>query len=414
MRLLLLTQTYPFGPGEAFLGPELERLSRSFEVVVVPARRITGSPRDLPSGIGLDTSLARRPILAPAAPMRFMRPLGAALAGELRERWRDVAFSPRRMAFLSYYLLRGARAAHWLMGDRNAARRADETLVYCYWSNAEAFGAALATKRSPLRFACRAHGGDLYERPDVFGYLPFRGFIMSRASLVMTVSDHGRAHLARRHPDSASKVVTARIPIDIPSRWVDCPSDDPIVIASCSSDTAIKRLSLIAGSVSCLASQHPDRRFKWMHVGVATSRIREIVAPHRPSSNLEVEGFDWMPPLEVRETLLRARPSVFVNLSSTEGLPATVIEALGLGIPVVGTSAGGTGEFVDDAVGRLLPIEVTPQRAAEALARVIDTRDRLRSEARSRILDRCDATRAGESICRAMLDAAHDRTEHRP
>ncbi|MEY3023685.1 MAG: hypothetical protein RJA16_511, partial [Planctomycetota bacterium] len=105
MRLLLLTQTYPFGPGEAFLGPELERLSRSFEVVVVPARRITGSPRDLPSGIGLDTSLAQRPILAPAAPMRLMGPLGAALAGELRERWRDVALSPRRMAFLSYYLL---------------------------------------------------------------------------------------------------------------------------------------------------------------------------------------------------------------------------------------------------------------------------------------------------------------------
>jgi glycosyltransferase involved in cell wall biosynthesis len=87
---------------------------------------------------------------------------------------------------------------------------------------------------------------------------------------------------------------------------------------------------------------------------------------------------------------------------------------LGLGIPVVGTSAGGTGEFVDDAVGRLLPIEVTPRHAAEALARVIDARDRLRSEARSRILDRCDATQAGESICRSLLDAAHDRTEQGP
>jgi glycosyltransferase involved in cell wall biosynthesis len=318
MKLLLLTQAYPFGPGEAFLEPELSRLTRSFKVVVAPARRPVGTPRELPNGVQLDTSLTTRSMLNPLAVLHLLRPLGSALADESCRRSRDLVCSPRKLAFLVYYLLRGARAANWIVRARRSSRRADEPLVYCYWSNAEAFGAALAADRSGIPFVCRAHGGDLYERPDVFGYLPFRSFITSRARLLMTVSDHGRSHLVRRHPDSASKVVTARIPIDIPSRWVDYPSDDPVVIASCSSASVVKRLGLIAEAVCRLASQGSDRRFKWVHVGLPTSRIRELVAPHPPPHNLEVEGFDWMPSAEVRETLLRASHSVFVNLSSTE------------------------------------------------------------------------------------------------
>lgn len=404
MRLLLLTQTFPFGPGEAFLAPELDRLRQSFEVIVAPAYRPSGPPRGAAGSVEVDTSLAAESIVSPIAPVRFRRSLATAMRGEFSARRGEILRSPRKLAFLTYYMLRGARAARWIR-TRIAERPEVATLVYGYWSNAEAFGAALASEQDSIPFVCRAHGGDLYERADVFGYLPFRSFIVDRARAVLTVSDHGRDHLHRRHPRAASRIVTARLPIELPSGATEAPSSDPIVVASCSSAASIKRLPLIASTVATLAAQRPDRRFRWSHIGVDTASLLRMLAASPAPSNLDVEGSGWVSPSEVRGILLREKPSVFVNLSSTEGLPVTIIEAMGLGIPVVATRAGGTGEFVDESVGAILPIEVLPEAAASALADAIDRGEELRTAARARILDRCDPVRSGEAIVGHLTEA---------
>lgn len=404
MRLLLLTQTFPFGPGEAFLSTELERLAQSFAVTVAPAYRPAGPCRDLPSTVEIDTTLAARSIASPGNTLRVRGAIAAAVRDEFSQRRRELLRSPRKLAFLSYYMLRGARAADWIR-RRAAEASGTDTLVYCYWSNAEAFGAALAFEQHSIPFVCRAHGGDLYERADVFGYLPFRSFIVDRARAVLTVSDHGRDHLRQRHPGAAAKVLTARLPIEIPSRVVERPSTDPIVVASCSSSASIKRLPLIASAVATLAAERPQSRFKWSHIGVDTASLRRMLAVGAAPTNLEIEGSGWVSPSEVREVLLRENPSVFVNLSSTEGLPATIIEAMGLGIPVVATRAGGTGEFVDEAVGAILPVEVWPEAAAKAIGEAIDRGEPLRFAARSRILDRCDPSKSGDAIVQHLLQA---------
>ena len=57
----------------------------------------------------------------------------------------------------------------------------------------------------------------------------------------------------------------------------------------------------------------------------------------------------------------------FVLASNNEGLPVAVMEALALGLPVVGTEVGGMPEAVDDTNGVLVPPR-DPQALADALA----------------------------------------------
>jgi glycosyltransferase involved in cell wall biosynthesis len=48
-------------------------------------------------------------------------------------------------------------------------------------------------------------------------------------------------------------------------------------------------------------------------------------------------------------------PSLFINVSTTEGIPVSIMEAMSFGIPVIATDVGGTSEIVNDGNGMLLP-----------------------------------------------------------
>lgn len=82
---------------------------------------------------------------------------------------------------------------------------------------------------------------------------------------------------------------------------------------------------------------------------------------------------------------LLAESDIFVLPSAWEGLPRSVIEAMAVGLPVVGTDVGGINELVvDGETGWLVPLGDT-EALAEALASLLLDRDaRLRMGSRGR------------------------------
>jgi colanic acid/amylovoran biosynthesis glycosyltransferase len=48
--------------------------------------------------------------------------------------------------------------------------------------------------------------------------------------------------------------------------------------------------------------------------------------------------------------------ALFLSLSSREGLPVSLMEAISCGIPLLATTVGGVSEVVNENTGRLAPI----------------------------------------------------------
>ncbi|NCO54621.1 MAG: glycosyltransferase, partial [Bacteroidetes bacterium] len=48
---------------------------------------------------------------------------------------------------------------------------------------------------------------------------------------------------------------------------------------------------------------------------------------------------------------------LFINVSESEGIPVSIMEALSAGIPVIATNVGGTNEIVNNDVGFLIDKE---------------------------------------------------------
>ncbi len=115
-------------------------------------------------------------------------------------------------------------------------------------------------------------------------------------------------------------------------------------------------------------------------------------------------------PEELR-TLLQ-RSSVFTLASVWEGMPAAVLEAMALGLPVVGTSVNGTADVVIHGRTGLLVPPRSPQRLADALTSVLIDRDwgmSLGAAGRREV----DTRYAWASMIRSRLEFYADRASRR-
>ena len=72
----------------------------------------------------------------------------------------------------------------------------------------------------------------------------------------------------------------------------------------------------------------------------------------------------------------------FVNVSQSEGVPVSIMEAESYGVPVIATNVGGTSEIVHDRQnGVLLSVDFTDADLLNAVDDVITNADEYRKEA---------------------------------
>jgi len=383
-RLILLTNEYPFARGDAsFVQHEIDALRGTFDEVVIfnypadgPADRVP-----LPDGVRYGGSLKETRtaavlprLLVPTVAARWLRSLWA----EVRHRRVGRLIKPVLLNSLGAV----ARAEH--PGLRSALRGADVS-VYSFWAmGAGAAVACLPAVRGTV--ALRLHRYDLYE--EVLGWLPLRGSLLTRPDVLLPISDDGARYLRERYPwrDLAPMTVSRLGTADhgigpVPS------GDGRMVVFSCSAITPVKRVGLIAQAVSELARRRPVR---WVHFGDGPLRgdVEAVIAA-TDGGDLEVELRGQAANEKVIEYLRTHPVHVFVNASSSEGVPVSIMEAMSFDIPVVATDVGGVSEVVgaERGSGSLVPAEITPA----ALARVIE-KTGVGSRGARRVWEaRCDA-----------------------
>lgn len=80
------------------------------------------------------------------------------------------------------------------------------------------------------------------------------------------------------------------------------------------------------------------------------------------------------------------QPDCFITLSSTEGLPVSVMEAMGCGVAVIATNVGGVPELINEN-GVLLSDNPSPEQVADAIVEIAKTeKTRLKMRVASRKL----------------------------
>ncbi|SJT66602.1 UDP-D-galactose:(glucosyl)lipopolysaccharide-1%2 C6-D-galactosyltransferase [Clostridioides difficile] len=114
----------------------------------------------------------------------------------------------------------------------------------------------------------------------------------------------------------------------------------------------VKRIDLLAKSLATLKDS--GLKLKWIHFG-AGDGLEEVKEYSKENlSFMDVEFKGSVKNEELMNYYSNNPVDLFVNTSSSEGLPVSIMEACSFGIPTIATDVGGTSEIVNNKTGILI------------------------------------------------------------
>lgn len=370
--LFLLTNAFPFGRGEEFIENEIGHLSRAFDRVVVAAiqtRPGDTQTRTVPGNVEVIRAGGPRPSGRDAV-LPMLRGLPRLPRGSFT---REALRRPRLLALDALFEQHCRDTADDLLTRIPGLRLepGSHAVVYAYWFLDTARVATLLAADLEARgvvvdrVVSRAHRYDLYEERRADKHLPERRLLLESLSAVCPVSEMGSRKLRAQWPATASKVHTHYLGTVEPSGPAAC-SREPFHILSCSFLSPVKRVDRIPAILSGLRSRGVDAVWTHLGDGQELGAVRDAVRSAGLEEVVDLRGH--VPNTEIVETEREVGPTCFLNLSSSEGLPVSMMEVASLGIPIIATDVGGVAEIVEDGVnGRLLTADFSDDQAVDAL-----------------------------------------------
>ncbi|MEZ4287920.1 MAG: glycosyltransferase [Polyangiales bacterium] len=380
-RLVLFSHRYPsrLGASEVFLDQEYSFVrAHADNVLFAPIFRSNAPSNDQrwidvdpKSIIAPQSSPSLRPVV-PAMSMLFRE-----ISGHPLRHW-----SPKRLFQLST-VINAAVPLALSVGHALRQRNWQGATLYAYWFDRTAF-AAVMTKALfpdlPLRLVARAHRGDLYEDAQFTNYLPFQRIVLEAADLVACISAHGAEYLRDRFDQFESKIVVRRLgTFDAVS--LSRPTEPGrLRLVSCSNLIAVKRVDRIARVVQALSTRG---RFEihWTHFGDGPERANiEAIAREFPRSvHFDLRG--QVDNTTIRDFYATQSVDLFINLSLSEGIPVSIMEASSHRIATLATDVGGVSEIVNNHSGRLIQVDTSIASIADAIVALASNKLALLSNA---------------------------------
>ncbi|KAG7384736.1 hypothetical protein PHYPSEUDO_002265 [Phytophthora pseudosyringae] len=178
--------------------------------------------------------------------------------------------------------------------------------------------------------------------------------------------------------------------------------DEHFVIGYVGRLSSEKSLGILLAAMKTLAPICPQCRLRVVGDGPQKSELTSLATEWGLlSSSVEfVDGIYNDEPALVREF---RKMHVFASPMLTETLGLAVLEAMSVGLPVVGFISAGTGEFLEDGQNCLAVWKATPSSFADAILTLVNDRDlrlRLGSQARHTVIERFSTHAALEQYAR--------------
>jgi len=348
--LVLITNSFPEKGKETFLIEELPFLSKYFKKVIIFTLKPIKNHIEIPANVSVSNVFS----LDVSKGEKFWY---------LLFNWSSIFKAlklEKKNGGLSLLLKFGVQSDRLDSFLKEKKINDTDVLFYSYWlDEGAAILALLKEKRNKINFISRAHGYDLYEEDYPNGLPCFYNYALSKINNVYFISKNGKEYFRNKHK--------INIPLEVANLGTKDYGMGPIegrdiVIATCSSIIPLKRLELLANALieikfnNVIWHHHGDGPLKKEVLDIVTNVPNVVTCFHGQVAN---EG--------LMEFYKKNYISLFVNVSRTEGLPVSLIEAASFGIPLLATDVRGTKEICTPKTGVLVDSNINAKDLAKQI-----------------------------------------------
>jgi len=407
--LIFFTDSFPFGTAETFIENEFPFLVESFEKIFIITTNVTDSKT---RKIADNIEIIRIPY-KPALKFKMLSLLNyfnRIIQDEIRFIKSKVLLKVNR-DILSVLLASFAKAleVNTLLNNLIATRKIEvnSLYLYCYWMNDITSGVALFKHKNPeVKAICRVHRWDVYFETQSPPYLPLRNFMIETLDSVYCISQDAFGYLQRlcnnRHTDHLK---LSRLGTFNRENIVAVPNEGMVRIISCSNLIPLKRVHLIIEALALI----DDIKIDWRHFGKGRLEAElKALATEKLSGKKNIE-YSFMGQISNTELLgfyKNNKVDLFINVSETEGIPVSIIEASSFGVIVIGTLVGGVGEILEEGEnGFLLNQSCSAQEVAQAIIKFHNITDSEKKRIRANAISIWQQKYSAEKNYRAFLSS---------
>lgn len=413
--LVLFSNAFPYNIGEPFLEAECPLYREYFDGVLLSAacKRGEKPTRNLDGIAVLEDYTLSRDIPSMLSALGWV--LGDKMFyRELKNLWAG-GFTPRKLYRLMVFSLCGNHRARQVWRWLKQHPEYDQVVLYSYWLHIPAYGAVRLKQKLKKGWGIsRAHGFDLYLERYPDRYIPFHSQMVAGLDEVAAISKNGKEYLQRAYGEE-NKISVYHLGAIDHGKHNPLSERTPLRLLTCSRTVPLKRLHRIVDTL-CLMG---EREIKWTHIGGGEAQASLVAyAKEKLPGNITATFTDTVPNEKIYEIYGQTPFHVFINVSETEGVPVSIMEAMSFDIPVIATDVGGTSELVCEGVnGFLLPVDFQNEQLKERLLRLMDM-DKpqymlLREGARRSFAQGWDAEKNYRGFLKHIAEAGEDCENHR-
>ena len=203
----------------------------------------------------------------------------------------------------------------------------------------------------------RAHGSDLYEEKTISRYLPLLNFTAMNLDALFFTSKDGKEYFEHKINGENPSFLVSYLGIRKPDfDFIPIRNTGKFRIVSCSNMIPLKRIDLI---INALAEVKSVKKIEWIHFGdgILKKDLEKLaVEKLQASEGISFRFMGNYANADLLKYYSQNTIDLFINTSSTEGIPVSIMEAQCFGIPVIATDTGGVRELVVEGTGSLLPV----------------------------------------------------------
>lgn len=345
-RIYLFTSRFPYGTGENFIEDEIKELNDvDFRLIIVPFK-INSYCRGVPKNVTIDKTVSV------SFTWRLIKSIFSFWVIKNLVNIHKSVSPPQNLKQVnsSIKFLIGANIIREYIRE---ILLKDGDILYSYWFNHVPLGLVEGVKRfhknKNIKIVSRAHGYDVYDKERNM-YFPYREETFEALDKLFCISNHGKDYLSK-------KLDSTKIEVSCLGVWYhefiphskDNKSNE-INFVSCSSVIPVKRVTQIFKCINQF-SKYSKKKISWTHYGGGDllDELSELIKNREENLTVILKGH--IPKSDIEVEYSKGKYDIFVNLSESEGIPVSIMEAISFGIPVIATDVGGTPEILDGGAG---------------------------------------------------------------